>query len=151
MPMLIHWPDKFYHTDRDVVSNINTKAIWRNVIMMVSLPYILRKKDVRFSLRRLFPKKGIERLKKKKKGVFIPILDEDIRERLLWYRILDDKRGYVNFMHFLYYLAEALDLNTALRYIESDTGKTPDKEVYEKYVRYLVEREIIEILKQNVR
>ena len=151
MPMLIHWPDKFYHTDRDVVSNINTKAIWRNVIMMVSLPYILRKKDVRFSLRRLFPKKGTEGLKKKKKGVFIPILDEDIRERLLWYRILDDKRGYVNFMHFLYYLAETLDLNTALRYIESDTGETPDKEVYEKYVKYLVEREIIEILKQDVR
>ncbi len=146
VPMLIHWPDRFYHTDKDVISNISTKAIWRNVIMMISLPYILGKKDVKFNMRRLFPKKGAKILKKKKKGVFIPTLDEDINTRLYWYKTWDNKREYVNFMNFLYYLSSGLDIKTALSYMKKDTGREPDEEVYEHYVEYLLKRGIIEVL-----
>ncbi len=144
MPMLIHWPDRFYHTDKDVVSNLDTKAIWRNILMMIALPYLLDRKKVKFNIKKITPARGKRIFKIVKQGVYIPTMEEDISTRLRWYKILEKKRGYVNFMNFLYYLKAGSDIETAISRIKRETGKIPDREVYEKYVDYLVRKSVVE-------
>ncbi len=144
MPMLIHWPDRYYHTDLDVISNINVKAIWRNIILMISLPYTLNRRNVKF-YRKKFEKKGRGRVfVKKKRGVFIPTLDKRLDIRMNWYKLLENKKGYVNFMQFFYYIDGVRGMDDILDAIQRDSGKRPDRAIYEKYMEYLVENGVIE-------
>ncbi len=142
MPMLIHWPDRFYHTDMDVISNINPRAIWRNVILMVSMPYLIKKNRVLFRKSRTV-RGSSEVYEVLKPGVYIPTFDEDFEERVRWMKLLDGKKGYVNFMHFFYYIDGNRGFSDILSLIRRDSKKEPDKEIYREYVNYLLNREII--------
>lgn len=142
MPMLIHWPCKYYHTDYDVISNIEPKAIWRNVILMVSVPYILKREQIFVKGKQIVTTLG-EIYKRVKKGVFIPTMDEDVNERVKWYEILLNKNGYVNFMQFLYYVDGKKSDRDILRLIQNESGKKTDKEVYREYVLYLLKKGVI--------
>ena len=142
MPMLIHWPDKFYHTDLDVVSNISPKAIWRNVILMISMPYLMKKNRVLFGKRRMIQGTS-EVYEVLKPGVYIPTFDENFELRVRWMKILSRKKGYVNFMHFFYYIDGHRSLSDILSIIRKDSKKNPDKNIYREYVNYLQEKGVI--------
>lgn len=144
MVMLIHWPDKFYHSDKDVISNIDIRAIWRNVILMVSIPYLIRKKKILLKKRFHGSYSEYEVLRK---GVFIPTMDEDSMIRIKWLRLLLNKNGYVNFMHFFYYLSEGIEFSKILSLIAQDSGKNVDSAIYKEYVDYLLEKRIIRKVK----
>ncbi len=144
MPMLIHWPDRFYHSDMDVISNIDPRAIWRNVILMVSMPYLIRKNKIVFRKRRVL-RSGKDVYRVVRKGVYIPTMDEDFDTRIRWFKLLLEKKGYVNFMHFFYYIDGMSGFSDILSRLRKDSGKKVDVEIYREYVTYLLDKDVIKV------
>ncbi len=142
MPMLIHWPCKYYHTDHDVISHIDPKAIWRNVILMASMPYLLKKDSIFIEKRTTAGHIG-DVFSLKKKGVFIPLMDEDIKERIRWYKILSNKKGYINFTQFLYYIDGKRSFKDILHLVEKESGEKPDKDAFGEYIAYLFKKGVL--------